>query len=81
MTTDYYSKAVKFKSKRNNYRTRHSTRQRTIKDYTNNTRKSRQRTQHRRATTSHRKAIPKEHEWDYQEEPIEEVTMAMGKLC
>jgi hypothetical protein len=23
--------------------------------------------QHRRATTSHRKAIPKEHEWDYRE--------------
>jgi hypothetical protein len=23
--------------------------------------------QHRRATTSHKKAIPKEHEWDYRE--------------
>ena len=27
--------------------------------------------QHRRATTSHRKAIPKEQEWDYQEEIVE----------
>jgi hypothetical protein len=27
--------------------------------------------QHRRATTSHRKANPKEHEWGYQEESIE----------
>jgi capsule polysaccharide modification protein KpsS len=27
--------------------------------------------QHRRATTSHRKAIPKEQEWGYQEESIE----------
>jgi hypothetical protein len=27
--------------------------------------------QHRRATASHRKAIPKEQEWDYQEEIIE----------
>jgi hypothetical protein len=27
--------------------------------------------QHRRTTTNHRKAIPKEHEWGYQEEFIE----------
>ena len=28
--------------------------------------------QHRRATTSHRKAIPKEHDWEYQEGLIED---------
>jgi hypothetical protein len=28
--------------------------------------------QHRRATTSHRKAIPKEHDWEYQEGFIED---------
>jgi hypothetical protein len=28
--------------------------------------------QHWRATTNHRKAIPKEHEWDYQGESIED---------
>jgi hypothetical protein len=33
--------------------------------------------QHRRATTSHRKAIPKEQGWDYQERS----TITMGTLC
>jgi hypothetical protein len=52
MITDYYSKAVKEReSKRSNYRTRYTTRQRTIKDYTNNTRNPRQRA----ATASHDK--------------------------
>jgi hypothetical protein len=35
--------------------------------------------QHRRATTNHRKAIPKEHEWDHHKKNQSEVTIAIEK--
>jgi hypothetical protein len=70
MTTDYYFKTAKKRAKE------------TIKEQDTPQDKARlkitlliqenqDKEQHRRATTSHRKAIPKEHEWDYQEEAIE----------
>jgi hypothetical protein len=70
MTTDYYSKAVKKRAKET------TTEQDTPQDkgrlkITPTMQENQDKEQHRRATTGHRKAIPKEHEWDYQEESIE----------
>jgi hypothetical protein len=66
MTTDYYYKTAKKRAKE------------TIKEQDTPQDKERlkiipliqenqDKEQHRRATTSHRKVIPKEHEWDYRE--------------
>ena len=67
--TDYYSKAVKRRAKEA------TTEQDTPQDkerlkITPTIQESQDKEQYRRATTGHRKAIPKEHERDYQEEPI-----------
>jgi hypothetical protein len=69
MITDYYSKAIKKRAKER------TTEEGTPQDrdrlkITPTRQETQDKVQHRRATTSHRKAIPKEHEWDYQEESI-----------
>jgi hypothetical protein len=43
MDWDFYYNPAKKRVKKKNYRTRYTTKQRTIKDYTNNTRNPRQR--------------------------------------
>jgi hypothetical protein len=70
MITDYYSKTAKKRAKET------TTEQNTPQDkgrlkITPTIQENQDKEQHRRATTNHRKAIPKEHEWDYQEESIE----------
>jgi hypothetical protein len=69
--TDYYSKAIKKRAKET------TTEQGTPQDrgrlkITPAIQENEDKLQHRRATTNHRKAIPKEHEWDYQVESIED---------
>jgi hypothetical protein len=71
MITDYYSRAVKKRAKET------ATEQDTPQDkerlkITPTTQETQDKEQHRRATTNHRKAIPKEQEWDDQEESIED---------
>jgi hypothetical protein len=69
MITDYCSKTVKKRAKEA------TTEQDTPQDkgrlkITPKIQENQDKEQHRRATTNHRKSIPKEHEWDDQEESI-----------
>jgi hypothetical protein len=75
MDWDFYYHPAKKRAKKNPYRTRYTTRQRTIKGYTKTIQEIKTKSS-RAASASHDKnhgkAIPKEHEWGYQEEFIED---------
>jgi hypothetical protein len=70
MITDYCSKAVKRRAKETTIEQDTPQDKERLK-ITPTIQENQDKERHRRATTNHRKAIPKEHEWDYQEEPIE----------
>jgi hypothetical protein len=71
MITDYYSKAVKKRAKETTIEQDTPQDKERLK-ITPTIQENQNKEQHRRATTSHRKAIPKEQEWDDQEESIED---------
>jgi hypothetical protein len=70
MITDYYSKTTKTRVKET-IKEQDTPQDKGRLKITPSIQEIQDKEQHRRATTSHRKAIPKEQGWDYQEEIIE----------
>ena len=70
MITDYYSKTTKTRVKET-IKEQDTPRDKERLKITPLIQEIQDKEQHRRATASHRKAIPKEQGWDYQEEVIE----------
>ena len=71
MITDYYNKTTKTRAKET-IKEQDTPRDKERLKITPSKQEIQDKEQHRRATTSHRKAIPKEHDWEYQEGLIED---------
>jgi hypothetical protein len=79
MDWDFYYHPAKKRAKKN-YRTKDTPQDKGRLKITPTIQENQDKEQHRRATTNHRKVIPKEHEWDYQEEFIEDYEYE-GVIC